>query len=436
MMKNDIEDLLKKSLDGHELPYQKGAWESFQKKMDAKTTNKSYKWWFAGAASVIAVLATFAFWENSNNNQSIASKSTKIKSKSELNNNNKQTSSENIESHNNTIENYNRNANSVNAQVIVPENSIINNESRVNDVSSVNNVQKAKVFENTTTKQETTKVSINKEDLSQVTQVNGSKEPTFPTFGNKCKGETIQIDNKGFYPIILKSPSGKENEIQVDVKEEIALKEIGVYQIGFYDPKLHGNFRESSNFKVFTSPGINLNIEDALTYENGLPTIKAEANTNEDNVLWKVENQGRNAYTLKPKSSELTFFLKGNYDVTVKVSNELGCESKDNKSVYIPEDYNLLAVNAFNPNSSDYRKNTFIPFALTVRNTPFRMVILDPDNGGVIYETSDASNAWDGIDRRDGKLVAANKAYIWKVSLQKPEPNEKSEYRGTIIRIP
>jgi hypothetical protein len=98
-------------------------------------------------------------------------------------------------------------------------------------------------------------------------------------------------------------------------------------------------------------------------------------------------------------------------------------------------DYNLLAVNAFNPQSTNSRNSSFMPYALTIRQTPFKLIVLDPDTGGLVFETSDADDAWDGIDRRDGKLVPGNKAYIWKVVLQNPVAGEKSEYRGTIVRM-
>jgi hypothetical protein len=103
--------------------------------------------------------------------------------------------------------------------------------------------------------------------------------------------------------------------------------------------------------------------------------------------------------------------------------------------IQIPSDYNLLAVNAFNPQSQDSRNSTFMPYALTIRQTPFSLIVLDPDNGGLVFETKDAGNAWDGIDRRDGKLVPGNKAYIWKVVIQRPIQGEKGEYRGTIVRM-
>lgn len=431
MMNKNIEELIKKALEGQELPYDKGAWESFQKKMDSKNQSKSYKWWIASAASVITVITTIALWNNSENKIILTSKSTKSNNQTDSPQNKVTTSNKNSNTSNSTGESINKKQGIISEkEITLVENSSFSNNA-IDESAIVFGFQKIKSQELIQSKQE-----LSKEDITQLPQVNGLNEPNFPTFGNKCKGEKINIENSNIYSIILKSPSGIENEVEINSKEEISLKETGLYQVGFYDPKLHGNFRETSNFKVFNYPAISLNIDDALTYENGLPIIKAEANTNEDNVIWKVENHDKNANSFRSKSTDFTFFTKGTFDIAVKVSNEFGCESKDSKSVTINEDYNLLAVNAFNPNSSDSRKNMFIPFALTVRNTPFKMVILDPDNGGVIFETNDATNAWDGIDRRNGKMVNPNKAFIWKVSLYKPEPNEKAEYRGTIIRIP
>jgi hypothetical protein len=139
--------------------------------------------------------------------------------------------------------------------------------------------------------------------------------------------------------------------------------------------------------------------------------------------------------TYQGKTSNVLAFEKGIAIVEVQALGASGCKSKEKEMISISEDYNLLAVNAFNPQSMDSRNSSFMPFALTIRQTPFKLMILDPDNGGLIFQSTDASNAWDGIDRRDGKMVPSNKAYIWKVVLQNPVAGEKGEYRGTIVRM-
>jgi hypothetical protein len=103
--------------------------------------------------------------------------------------------------------------------------------------------------------------------------------------------------------------------------------------------------------------------------------------------------------------------------------------------VNIDEDYNLLAVNAFNPNSFEPRNQTFIPFALTQRDVKFTLLILDPKDGGVMYQTEDASQPWNGIDKRTGQLAPSNQAYIWKVRIANPLPGESTEYKGTMTKL-
>jgi hypothetical protein len=159
-------------------------------------------------------------------------------------------------------------------------------------------------------------------------------------------------------------------------------------------------------------------------------SIQAEAS--EGHITWHSTNI---LNTSTGKNVELLAFDKGFAIVEVQATGTNGCTAKEKEMIQIPSDYNLLAVNAFNPQSQDSRNNTFMPFALTIRQTPFRLIVLDPDNGGLVFESTDASNAWDGIDRRDGKLVPSNKAYIWKVVIQHPVQGEKGEYRGTIVRM-
>jgi hypothetical protein len=101
----------------------------------------------------------------------------------------------------------------------------------------------------------------------------------------------------------------------------------------------------------------------------------------------------------------------------------------------VEEDYNLLAVNAFTPTSWDSRNTHFIPFALTQRNTPFKMIIIDPADGAILFETASAELPWDGTDRNTGKMVEQNKSFVWKVILERPESNEKPEYIGTVVRL-
>ena len=63
------------------------------------------------------------------------------------------------------------------------------------------------------------------------------------------------------------------------------------------------------------------------------------------------------------------------------------------------------------------------------------MIVIDPADGAILFETSTADQPWDGIDRNTGKMVDENKSYVWKVILDQPESNEKPEYLGTVVRL-
>ena len=64
-MKN-FEDILKEKLEHHEVPYQKGAWESFSA-INGGVSSTPKKWYFIAGASIVALLATTFFVTNQSN---------------------------------------------------------------------------------------------------------------------------------------------------------------------------------------------------------------------------------------------------------------------------------------------------------------------------------------------------------------------------------
>ena len=256
-------------------------------------------------------------------------------------------------------------------------------------------------------------------------------EPNVPSFSNKCLGENLKVINTNDEGMTLIFPSGKKVSVAESATENIKLSEEGKYEL-----LVNSKQKETYNsfFSVYKNPRATLLVDDELNYETGLPIIRGEVQTFEESIKWKVDKIV-SAHSSKAKTAAFYFFEKGQFDLEVIVSNDKGCSSIETKTISISEDYNLLAVNAFDPLSDDRRKNTFMPYALTKRNTAFSLIIIDADNGGIIFESSDASNPWDGIDKRNGKLVSESKTFIWKVTLASPEKNEKAVYKGTIIRI-
>jgi len=434
-MKENLEDIFKQALNDFELPYDNGAWESFQSHLKPVNTKPSITKWLLGGGSAVFVAGLAIFFYGSQSSPSTTKLATEVTiapSKKSVENRKLLKSTDNNTSltpNHSTVTNKNHKTESPEsnstAELIIQD--AIPKDYLEKHIYQPEVSKSEKLME---TSHDNSFVNSNKANTNQ----DNSDNFKIPRIENQCKGETLRLENSNVENLGIKSPSGKLAIIYPGAKSDVTLNESGTYEIGKVS-LFETNFSAQASFKVNSVPNLQLSVDDQISYDNGLPIIRAEANSSEDNVSWKADRQAKGTLNCKGKNAEYSFFRKGQYEIIAQTTNSLGCKTQESKTITIAEDYNLLAVNAFNPNSLDSRNNTFIPYALKVRNTPFRMVIIDPDNGGVVFETSDASQGWDGIDRRDGKLVGPNKTFLWKVTLSQPEAGEKPEYKGTIIRI-
>ena len=422
MMNKNIDELIKSALEGHEMPYDNNAWNSFEKKLNKPNAPfKSFKFWFFGT-SIIAVITIssllyFSSKQEEKSNKPVEQKTDVIEKSNSQSTTSKKTKSEKTKGiqdekiSSNELEAKEDAKQETKTNLILPE---------VNEVLAKEITKDLKHDEEITTPKKENSVITKK-----VT------EPDVPSFSNKCLGENLKVINKNDESMTLIFPSGKKVSVAESATENIKLSEEGKYEL-----LVNSKQKETYNsfFSVYENPRATLLVEDELNYETGLPIIRGEVQTFEETINWKVDNVV-SANSSKAKSADFYFFEKGQFELEVIVSNEKGCTSTEIKTIIISEDYNLLAVNAFDPLSSDSRKNTFMPYALSKRNSAFSLIIIDPDNGGIIFESSDYSKPWDGIDKRNGKIVSESKTFIWKVTLNSPEKNEKSVYKGTITRI-
>lgn len=421
-MNKNIDELIKSALEGHEMPYDNNAWNSLNKKLNHPNAPiKPFKFWFFGT-SIIAVITIssllyFSSKQEENNDKPVEQKMDLIEKSNSQSTTSKKTKSEKTKG--------------------IQDDKISSNELEVKeDVKKDTKTNLILPKVNEILAEEITKDLKLDEEIpnpKKGNSVNTKKvtEPDVPSFSNKCLGENLKVINKNDEGMTLIFPSGKKVSVAESATENIKLSEEGKYEL-----LVNSKQKETYNsfFSVYENPRATLLVEDELNYETGLPIIRGEVQTFEESIKWKVDKVV-SANSSKAKTAAFYFFKKGQFELEVIVSNEKGCSSIERKTISISEDYNLLAVNAFDPLSSDSRKNTFMPYALSKRNSAFSLIIIDPDNGGIIFESSDASNPWDGIDKRNGKLVSESKTFIWKVTLSSPEKNEKAVYKGTITRI-
>ena len=422
MMNKNIDELIKSALEGHEMPYDNNAWNSLNKKLNHPIAPiKPFKFWFLGS-SIIAVITISSFLYFSNkqlekSDKPVEQKTDLIEKSNFQNTTSNKTKSEKTKGiqdekiRSNELEAKEDVKKEIKTNLILP---------KVNEVLAKEITKDLKLDEEITNPKKGNSVITKK-----VT------EPNVPSFSNKCLGDYLKVINKNDEGMTLIFPSGKKVSVAESATENIKLSEEGKYEL-----LVNSKQKETYNsfFSVYENPRATLLVDDELNYETGLPIIRGEVQTFEESIKWKVDKIV-SAHSSKAKTAAFYFFEKGQFDLEVIVTNEKGCSYSEINRIFIEKDYNLLAVNAFDPLSDDSRKNTFMPYALTKRNSAFSLIIIDTDNGGIIFESSDASNPWDGIDKRNGQLVNKNKAFIWKVTLASPEKNEKTVYKGTIIRI-
>ncbi len=422
MMNKNIDELIKSALEGHEMPYDNNAWNSFEKKLNKPNAPiKPFKFWFFGT-SIIAVITIssllyFSSKQEEKSDKPVEKKTEVIEKSNSQSTTSKKTKSEKTKG----IQDEKISSNELEAKEDVKK------ETKTNLIlQEVNEVLVKEITKDLKLDEEITNP---KKENGVITKK--VTEPDVPSFSNKCLGENLKVINKNDESMTLIFPSGKKVSVAELATENIKLSEEGKYEL-----LVNSKQKETYNsfFSVFENPKASLLVEDELNYETGLPIIRGEVQTFEETINWKVDKVV-SASSSKAKTAHFYFFEKGQFELEVIVSNDKGCSSTEIKTIIISEDYNLLAVNAFNPLSDDRRKNTFMPYALTKRNSAFSLIIIDTDNGGIVFESSDASDPWDGIDKRNGQLVNKNKAFIWKVTLSSPEKNEKSVYKGTITRI-
>ncbi len=433
-MKDKMEHTLKSLLENQELPYNSAAWDTMKQALDAKmpVTNPTnwYKWLLGGAAITVIAVSSYFFIQKEKAIPVQTATTTKIEKQIQPDKKDKSNTRTNV---------------SV-KKVLSPATSVLTEKSHFiqtdikliasthDDVTKMTSILEQSI--------EIQEVVIDQTDLEpisskkEITHINSTNQKeelttnsTLITAVNMCLGERQLLENKNDFAVSVFKQNSNQLIATIDAKKSMSFeaKEQGTYLfVEKNKPVVEG----ANSFEVKNSPKPTLEIESEIRYEKGVPTLKASTDAS-NSVQWTVNN-----LELNSTKSELDFnpFKAGTYSVSVKTLNE-GCIVSQTSKVNVDNEYNLMAVNAFNPNSLEPRNQTFIPFALTQRDVKFTLLILDPKDGGVMYQTEDASQPWNGIDKRTGQLAPSNQAYIWKVRIANPLPGESTEYKGTITKL-
>jgi hypothetical protein len=430
-MKEPMEQHFRDIFKEHELPYEPAAWDELSKKLDmAMPTSQSkgnWKWYLS--AGIILLSALGLYWKlnlktSPKKNKIIFTTSSEEKTTGSPVQNPVLT---NDESGRRNLINKNQNHSST-EESFTPSSELT--------TSSYGSNQKLMVDEQRSGQ----KIDKNSTEEYQIHQNNPNQETkdteftiVYPEIKDLCEGESIWIKNENPQDLFI-TDNAKVYPISAGKRINFSAENPGSYYFGHaVDGKIL--YSRTPDFKVKENVKADFEIDTDTKFERGIPTISLQAIANENaTYTWKIEGSKTE---LKGKEVKAHLYRKGNYEVILTAEpKDNGCPTTVRKKVQIDEDYNLLAVNSFWPNSPNPKNATFMPYALNERNVDFTLSIFDPSNGVTLFETSDATNGWTGINKTNGQLVEANKAFVWVVRIKNPLPDEKAEYKGTIVRLP
>lgn len=421
-MKN-IEQILKESLENHELPFNEAAWESMSKRLDGTTPSPFYrKWWVAASIGTVLVGSALFFGLNSQSDSEQSAKNSE--SVVSQNSTTPQTNTQS-ESRLNTNNNANPQTNTPQAE----DHSVNGTQSAPIEHTNAVNVEGNHTPQ--TSKENTPKsiTSQNSPGTSKSTLDNGGEQRTnllAPT-SNKakyCIGDEIEIGNPNETASVLVIQNNKTiGTVKPGTKKTFTASNEGAIDL------VAGNQKQTIYVSKPTSD-LYISVDQTLLYENGIPAISFTVSGNNAPVHWTAEKH--------PGEVENGTFIVHPYsgkEVSVSVSSkdQNGCSIVETKRITLPETYNLNAQKGIDMNSSDSRVSTFMPYALKERNTPFELYIYDAKSGRVIYKTTDSSAGWNGVDNNTGEVLANGSVVLWKVVLGNPNPGEPREYKGTIV---
>lgn len=439
-MKDNLEKSFRDSLKNYQEPYDPKAWESVSAQLGGGsstggTSSKALKWAIAGLTAVVVTIGTVYFWPNNDSQNSTASVQKQEKSgvnATPITNQTDKTNGEKTIQDKKSPIKLNEERNTSHSLSTDEQSTISTHQDvQANHIATVTN--HAGKTGNTTS---------NPAIHSGNTAATSTQEPQSTTGTpvyrkmhyiagvitpqDVCEGGTVTVRNP-------ETKKGNNVRFQYNGKwkvlqpgEEFTFQPNQSTAIDFTDAK--GNTIVSQHVVVNTVPSVNFDVDDNI-YEKGLPVAICKTLNDAQSYQWSAKDQPNK----KGERAVFNFFKQGDHKITLKIIDANGCSNSLTKVISIRKKYNLIAVDAFNPKSSDSRVSTFMPYALTVRDVKFHLTIIDPKDNHVVFTSKSADRAWDGVDQTTGKMTESNKMYIWNVRIENPQPNERPIYVGTVV---
>lgn len=426
---DSFEQFVNETLSSEEVAYNPSDWSQMSQKLDAVSPKPFYKnnWFLGGAAVVVLGIGTIAFNYNSktenkatNNIVETEVKDIQPKENKEFNENvetltvvneeqeefneltitqsiNKNTSSE-------TIEKKKKEGNNVKGNHQTPQNALLP-ETSSNDMNSND--------------------EENKPEDQLIVIPNSIYTTTTSLIG--CKGLTVGFEAKRQENVKYLWSFG-DGTFSNDLAPKHEYKNSGKFNVELIvqstlDDKI---MRKSASEQVVIHEDPIVEIVTDKEMNRGLTTVHCSTVGEELNkVFWNFGN----GQSSNKKETEATYKKRGTYTILLEAENAYGCKSITKQNLFIEDDYNLLAPNAFTPDG-DGLNDVFIPEALKTMDCNFTMVIRSRTEG-IVFESTSIDRPWDGKNQQNGADCQETN-YVWVVNLIN-KLGEKEQYSGTIL---
>lgn len=401
-MKENLERIFKESLGNFEMPYESGAWEQMSKRLDGSPSTPFYrKWWFAASIGTVLVSSAVFFGLSDGKTAADPVKENRIAAQTE------QAAPENT------------NPNTVSA----PQDAT---QPQTGDHRPPEITHSAPMIDYIDVSAASAGGTVNPQpgDIIPVS-VTAPQERFLALELPKtaCVNSPVSFTNpneKGNVVVVM--PNGSRHTVKPKEKFSLASSKAGNVQV------ISGSHTDYIAIEE-SMADLYIDVDPKLIYdEHAVPELIFTASGTDNKIEWyspvAAKRESGNELIVNP-------FVEKKVTVTAQTTDQNGCTVKKEMTVRLDEQYNLLAATGFNPLSNDARNNRFMPFALTQRDTPFELTIMDPNTQTVVFRSSDASMGWDGTGR-NGDLVPLNSTWLWRVVMKNPLPGEPKEYKGLI----
>jgi gliding motility-associated-like protein len=407
-MKNTIENLVKNSLDKHEMPYDAKAWDKLKNNLPSSSNRILWTSILTGSIAAISLVAWFYFDDTT--------PKTIVENPIILTENKKSITTE--EERNTVVktEDSNSNIGAVKTNTLEFKKEIESTPiAAASESNDKMNTSPKPVVEVNRSEQPILTPSV-----ADLWLAKAEKSSAFVSATSICKGESVvlkvnQLPEKTNVTWVLDNGTKVNGaKITLDLLETTSIKPILKHEQITYN-------LEAINVVVNEPIEPYLSVKESI--KNTKPYYVIENSSSEIVSLSWLTKDGRT------KANRLNFYGldKGNYSYTVESVDVNGCKFKKEDYIYVPTSYNLFAENTFSPNG-DGINESFIPRALQTRDVGFKMTIFDR-SGTIMYETTQSDQPWDGTTFNGSKAQIGN--YMWVVTLIN-EDGHPERYSGAI----